>query len=71
MLKKAGNEAAQICRCLSLSPSSFYYRIKSRAFKLINARLEIAMKSIHNEMDGIYGKRRMLVELVKKGFKLV
>lgn len=51
-------------------PIIFYYRIKHRAFKLINTRLEIAMKSIHNEMDGIYGKRRMLVELIKKGFKL-
>lgn len=28
------------------------------------------MKSIHNEMDGIYGKRRMLIELVKRGFKI-
>ncbi|WP_272914551.1 MULTISPECIES: IS3 family transposase [unclassified Gilliamella] len=37
---------------------------------MINTRLEIAMKSIHNEMDGIYGKRRMLVELIKKGVKL-
>ncbi|WP_392560696.1 IS3 family transposase [Orbus mooreae] len=70
MLKKAGNETAQICRCLSLAPSTFYYRIKHRACKLMNTRLEIAIKSIHNEMDGIYGKRRMLVELVKKGFKL-
>ena len=31
-------------------PIIFYYRIKHRAFKLINTRLEIAMKSIHNEM---------------------
>jgi len=70
MLKKAGNETSQIYRYLSLSPSTFYYRIKYHAFKLINTRLEIAMKSIHDKMDGIYGKRRMLVELVKKGFKL-
>lgn len=28
------------------------------------------MKKIHNELDGIYGKRRMLVELIKRGFCL-
>lgn len=36
----------------------------------MNAKLEMIMKSIHTEMDDIDGKRRMLVELVKKGFKL-
>lgn len=36
----------------------------------MNARLEIAMKSIHNQMDGIYGKRKVLVELIKRDFKL-
>lgn len=36
----------------------------------MNAKLEMIMKSIHTEMDDIDGKRRMLVELVQKGFKL-
>lgn len=70
MLLKAGNKTAQISRCLSILPSTFYYRIRYRAFKLIDARLEIAMNSIHNEIDGIYGKSRMLAELVKKDFQL-
>ncbi|WP_392562081.1 IS3 family transposase [Orbus sturtevantii] len=70
MLKKAGNSIHQICRCLSLSSSTFYYRMKPRASKLTNISLEIAMKASHHDMDGIYGKCRMLVELIKKGFKL-
>ena len=37
-------------------PIIFYYRIKHHAFKLINTRLEIAMKSIHNEL-GLVAKR--------------
>lgn len=34
MLKKAGNKVQQICRCLSIAASTFYYRSKP---KVINA----------------------------------
>ena len=69
-LKKAGYAVQQICRCLPIAVSSFYYRLKPNVIDANKVRLEAAMKHIHHEMDATYGKRRMLSELQAMGFKL-
>lgn len=69
-MKKAGYSVQQICRCLSIAPSTFYYRAKPRLIDAEKVRLEAAMKQIHHDMDATYGKRRMLSELLHLGFKL-
>jgi putative transposase len=69
-LKKAGHPVQQICRCLPIAVSSFYYRLKPKPIDANKVRLEAAMKHIHHEMDATYGKRRMLSELQSMGFKL-
>jgi putative transposase len=70
MLKKAGYPVQQLCRCLPIAVSRFYYRLKPTLIDVAKVRLEAAMKHIHNEMDATYEKRRMLSELQGMGFKL-
>lgn len=60
----------QICRCLSIAPSTFYYRAKPKLIDVEQVKLEAAMKQVHVDMDATYGKRRMLVELQSMGFNL-
>lgn len=62
-LKKAGNNVQQICRCLSLAPSTFYYRAKPKLIDATKVKFDAAIKQVHHDMDATYGKRRMLVEL--------
>ncbi len=69
-LKKAGNNVQQICRCLSLAPSTFYYRAKPKVINVEKVKLDAAMKQVHHDMDATYGKRRMLVELQSMDFEL-
>ncbi len=70
MLKKAGNKVQQICRCLSIAASTFYYRSKPKVINSEQVKLEAAMKQVHVDMDATYGKRRMLIELQAMGFSL-
>jgi putative transposase len=70
MLKKAGNKVQQICRCLSISVSTFYYRSKPKGINAEQVKLEAAIKQVHVDMDATYGKRRMLIELQSMGFNL-
>jgi len=60
----------QICRCLSIAASTFYYRSKPKAINAEQVKLEAAMKQVHVDMDATYGKRRMLIELQTMGFNL-
>lgn len=69
-LKKAGNKVQQICRCLSLAPSMFYYRAKPQFINVEKVKLDAAIKQVHHDMDATYGKRRMLVELQSMGFDI-
>lgn len=69
-MKKAGHQVQQICRCLTISASTFYYRAKPKLIDSEKVQLEAAMKHIHNEIDATYGKRRMLSELLDMGFSL-
>jgi len=67
-LKKAGSTVQQICRCLSIAASSFYYRSKPKPICPEKVKLDAAMKQIHTDMDATYGKVRMLGELQALGF---
>ncbi|MDP2556293.1 IS3 family transposase [Photobacterium damselae subsp. piscicida] len=67
-LKKIGYPVTQICRCLTLSASSYYHRLQPKAINTEIVRLKAVMHQIHNEMDATYGKRRMLSELKDMGF---
>ena len=69
-MKKAGSNVQQICRCLSIASSTFYYRTKPKLIDAEKVKLEAAMKQVHVDMDATYGKRRMLTELQSMGFDL-
>ncbi len=69
-MKKAGSNVQQVCRCLSIAPSTFYYRAKPKVIDAEQVKLEAAMKQVHVDMDATYGKRRMLTELQAMGFDL-
>nr|WP_282098425.1 IS3 family transposase [Shewanella sp. MMG014] len=69
-LKKAGFNVQHIGRCFKLARSSFYLNVKPKAIKSDDIRLEAAVKHIHNEMDGTYGSRRMMIELNHQGYRV-
>ncbi len=69
-MKKAGSHVQQICRCLSIASSTFYYRVKPKVIDTEQVKLEAAMKQVHFDMDATYGKRGMLTELQSMGFEL-
>lgn len=63
-----GRSVVQICRCLSIAASSFYYRAKPKSICAEKVKFDAAMKQIHTDMDATYGKVRMHRELQGMGF---
>ena len=59
-----------MCRCLSIVPSSFYYRAKPKPICPERVQLDAAMKQVHADMDATYGKVRMHGELQALGFDI-
>ena len=69
-LNNMGRSVVQICRCLSIAASSFYYRAKPESICAEKVKLDAAMKQIHTDMDATYGKVRMHRELQGMGFDI-
>lgn len=65
-----GHSVTQVCRCLSIAASSFYYRAKPKPICPERVKLDAAMKQIHVDMDATYGKVRMHGELQALGFNV-
>ena len=67
-MEKAGYKVVDICRCLSLASSCYYYSSKRDENK--DSALKQAMLNIQHATDNTYGKRRMLSELLSLGYQV-
>lgn len=67
---KLGYPRRQICRCLALAVSSFYYQLTSKIIDVESIRSRAVMKLIHRDIDATDGKHRMQFELQSMGFTI-
>ena len=71
-MKKANSSCSvkELCRLFDMSLSSYYYQIQQKELNPKKEKMMIEIKVISQRTGNTYGKRRMLVELLNKGYEV-